>query len=154
MSDAPQTVTIYITCADAARAIDYYRQVFGAVEKLRLAMPGGKVGHAELRIGNSLIMLSDEFPEMNIRGPLAIGGTPVTLCVEVDDTDRVVARAVEAGAKVIQPAADQFYGYRSAKIADPFGHVWGIMTNTGHLSDDEIRRRFEAMTSQLAKAPA
>jgi PhnB protein len=85
---------------------------------------------------------------MNIRGPQAIGGTPVALCIEVDDTDRVVAKAVEAGAKVVKPPQDEFYGYRSAKISDPFGHVWAIMTNTEHLSDDEIRRRFEA------KAPA
>jgi PhnB protein len=154
MSETAQTLTVYITCADAARAIDYYKQVFGAVETMRLAMPGGKIGHAELRIGNSKLMLSDEYPEMNIRSPLAVGGTPEALCVEVDDTDRVVATAVEAGAKVVQPPADQFYGYRSAKIADPFGHVWGVMTNKEHLSDDEIRRRFAAMTQQPEKAPA
>ncbi|HEX2117068.1 MAG TPA: VOC family protein [Alphaproteobacteria bacterium] len=148
MSETAQTLTVYITCADAARAIDHYKQVFGAVETMRLAMPDGKIGHAELRIGNSKLMLSDEFPEINVRSPLAIGGTPVALCLEVDDTDRVVAKAVEAGAKVARPPTDQFYGYRSAKIADPFGHVWDIMTNKEHLSDDEIRRRFEAMTQQ------
>jgi PhnB protein len=154
MSQNTQTLTLYITCADAARAIDYYKRVFGATEKLRLDMPGGKIGHAELRIGNSIFMLSDEYPEMNIRGPQAIGGTPVALCIEVDDTDRVVAKAVEAGAKVVKPPQDEFYGYRSAKISDPSGHVWAIMTNTEHLSDDEIRRRFEAMMKQPAKASA
>ena len=152
MSQTPQTVTIYITCAEAARAIDYYKQVFGAAEKLRLEMPGGKIGHAELRIGNSIIMLSDEYPEMNIRGPLAIGGTPVALSIEVDDADAVAAKAVSAGARMVQPPADQFYGYRSAKVADPFGHVWAIMTNQERLSDDEIRRRFDAMMQQQAPA--
>jgi PhnB protein len=147
-----QTVTIYITCGDASRAIDFYKQVFGATETLRLEMPGGKIGHAELRVGNSNIMLSDEHPEMNIRSPLSIGGTPVAISVEVADTDTVVGRAVEAGAKVIQPPADQFYGYRSAKVADPFGHVWGIMTNKEHLSNDEIRRRFDDMMKQPAGA--
>jgi PhnB protein len=150
MTSATQTVTVYITCSDASRAIDFYKTVFNAGEELRLDMPGGKVGHAELRIGNSLIMLADEFPEMNIRSPLTIGGTPVAIAIEVDDADAVINRAVEAGAKVVQPAADQFYGYRSGKIADPFGHVWGIMTNKEHLSNDEIRRRFEAMMKQPA----
>lgn len=145
-----QTLTIYITCAGAARAIEFYKRAFGAVETLRLDMPDGRVGHAQLRIGNSNIMLSDEWPDMNIRGPLAIGGTPVSITIEVEDTDAALARAVEAGAKVVQPAADQFYGYRSAKIADPFGHVWGIMTNKEHLSDDEARRRFAAWAAQEA----
>lgn len=148
-----QTVTVYIACAGAARAIDFYRQVFGAVETLRLDMPDGRVGHAELRIGNSRLMLSDEYPEMDIRGPLAIGGTPTSIAIEVDDTDRTVARALAAGAKLVQPAADQFYGYRSAKIADPFGHVWAVMTNKEHLSDDEVRRRFDAWKTQPQKAP-
>ena len=152
MSQSPQTLTVYITCADAARAIDYYKRAFGATEKLRLDMPDGKVGHAELRIGNSLFMLSDEFAEMEIRGPQSIGGTPVVLCIEVDDTDRAVAQAVEAGARVVQLPRDEFYGYRSAKVADPFGHVWGIMTNREQLSDDEIRRRFDTMMTQQAPA--
>jgi PhnB protein len=147
-----QTLTIRITCADAGRAIAFYKQAFGAIEGLRLDMPDGRVGHAELRIGGSVFELADEWPEMDIRGPRSIGGTPVALCIDVDDTDRAVARAVEAGATVVQPAADQFYGYRSAKIADPFGHVWAIMTNREHLSDDDIRRRFETWLTQ--KAPA
>ena len=152
MSQSTQTLTVYITCADAARAIDYYKRVFGATEKLRLDMPDGKIGHAELRIGNSIFMLSDEFPEMDIRGPQAVGGTPAILCIEVDDTDSAVAKAAEAGARVVQPPRDEFYGYRSAKVADPFGHVWGIMTNQERLSDDEIRRRFDAMMQQQAPA--
>jgi PhnB protein len=153
MSERP-TLTIRITCADAARAIAFYKKAFGAVEGLRLDMPDGRVGHAELRIGNTVFELADEWPEMDIRGPHSIGGTPVALCIDVDDTDQAVARAVEAGAKVMQPPADQFYGYRSAKIADPFGHVWAIMTNTEHLSDDEIHRRFAAWKTQPQKAPA
>jgi len=147
-----QSLTIRITCADAARAIAFYKQAFGAIEGLRLDMPDGRVGHAELRIGDSILELADEFPEMNIRGPHSIGGTSATLCIDVDDTDRAVARAVEAGAKVVKAPTDEFYGYRAAKIADPFGHVWALMTNTEHLTDDEIRRRFEAWTTR--KAPA
>lgn len=126
--------------------------MFGAVETLRLEMPDGRIGHAELAIGNSTVMLSDEWPDMNIRGPLSIGGTPVAICVEVDDTDALVSRAAAAGATVVQAPADQFYGYCSAKIADPFGHVWGIMTEKERLSNDEVRRRFEQMMKQGAPA--
>lgn len=145
-----QTLTIYITCAGAAGAIDFYKRAFGAVETLRLDMPDGQVGHAELRIGNSKFMLSDEYPAMNIRGPKSIGGTPVSITLEVTDTDAAVAQAVEAGATVVQPPTDQFYGYRSAKVADPFGHMWGLMTNKEHLSDDEVRRRFAEWAAQQA----
>jgi PhnB protein len=152
MAEAKQTITTYITCKDAARAIDFYKTAFGAVEELRLAEPGGKVGHAELRIGTSLLMLSDEYPEMNIRSPQTIGGTPVTIAIEVDDADATVSQAVAAGAKVVQAVADQFYGYRSGKVVDPFGHMWGVMTNKEHLANDEIRRRFEAMMKQPAGA--
>lgn len=147
MSDK-QTISVYITCKDAGSAIDFYKKAFGAVEELRLAEPGGKIGHAELRIGNSLLMLSDEYPEMNIKSPQTIGGTPATISLEVDDADAVVGRAVAAGARVVQPLADQFYGYRAGKVADPFGHVWGVMTNKEHLSNDEIRRRFEDLLKQ------
>ena len=149
---AKQTLTVYITCKDAARAIDFYKQAFGAVEELRLAEPGGKIGHAELRVGNSLLMLSDEYPEMNIKSPQAIGGTPVVISIEVDDADAVFGRAVAAGATVVRPLADQFYGYRAGKVADPFGHVWGVMANKEHLSNDEIRRRFDVMMKQPAGA--
>lgn len=145
-----QTVTAYLICDGAGRAIEFCKQVFGAIETLRLEMTDGRIGHAELTIGNSTIMLADEFPDMNIRGPHSVGGTPVTIGVEVVDTDAVVSRAVAAGATVVQAPADQFYGYRSAKIADPFGHVWGIMTNKEHLSNDEVRRRFEQMMKQGA----
>jgi PhnB protein len=144
MSERP-TLTIRITCAGAARAIEFYKKAFGAVEGLRLDMPDGRVGHAELRIGNASLELADEFPEMNIRGPQPIGGTPATLCLDVDDTDRAVAKAVEAGAKIVKAPTDEFYGYRAARISDPFGHVWAIMTNKEHLSDDAIRRRFADM---------
>jgi PhnB protein len=149
---AKQTITVYITCKDAARAIDFYKNAFGAVEELRLAEPGGKVGHAELRFGNSLLMLSDEYPEMNIRSPQTIGGTAAVISIEVDDTDATVNRAVAAGASVVRAPADEFYGYRAGKIADPFGHVWGVMTNKENLSNDEIRRRFDALMKQPAGA--
>jgi PhnB protein len=148
-----QRLTARIVCAGAARAIAFYKRAFGAVEGLRLDMPDGRVGHAELRIGNSTFELADEFPEMNIRGPHSVGGTPVALCIEVEDTDRAVAQAVEAGAKIVKAPTGEFYGYRAARISDPFGHVWAIMTNTEHLSDDEIRRRFDAWAAQQ-KTPA
>jgi PhnB protein len=153
MSERP-VLTIRITCAGAARAIAFYKKAFGAVEGLRLDMPDGRVGHAELRIGNAVLEVNDEFPEMSIRSPQAVGGTPATLCLDVGDTDRAVAKAVEAGAKIVKAPADEFYGYRAARISDPFGHVWAIMTNTEKLSDAEIRRRFDDMMKQPAKTPA
>ena len=103
--------------------------------------PNGKIGHAELQIGDSVVMLSDEYPEMDVRGPKSIGGTPTTLSLYVDDVDTVVARAVEHGAKLLRPVKDEFYGDRSGQIEDPFGHRWSIATHVEDISPEEMQRR-------------
>jgi PhnB protein len=113
---------------------------------MRLSGPDGKIGHAELQIGDSVLMLSDEWPEMGIRGPGADGGTAVTIGVYVDDVDAVIARAVERGATVVRPVQDQFYGDRSGQILDPWGHRWSIATHVEDVAPDEIARRAAAMS--------
>ena len=133
-------------CVDGAdAAIAFYTEIFGGRERMRLSGPDGKVGHAELQIGDSVLMLSDEWPEMGVRGPGAYGGTAVTLAVYVDDADTVVARAVERGATVIRPVEDQFYGDRSGQVLDPWGHRWSIATHVEDVHPDEIARRATAM---------
>jgi PhnB protein len=143
--DGYPTVTPYLSISGAAAAIDFYMKVFGAKERMRMMQPDGRVGHAELQIGDSCVMLADEFPEMQFRSPRSIGGSPVTLHVYVEDVDGVVARAVEAGAKVLQPVKDQFYGDRSGTVIDPYGHVWNVATHTEDLSMEEIGRRAAAL---------
>ena len=139
--DGYPRVTPYLCVAGANAAIDFYRTVFGAVERMRIPAPGGKIGHAELRLGDSVIMLSDEYPEMNVRGPKSIGGTPVTVSVYVEDVDDAFARAVQAGAKTIRPVENQFYGDRSGQFEDPFGHHWSVATHVEDVPPDEIGRR-------------
>lgn len=142
--DRYHAVTPYLIVADAKAALQFYRQVFGATEAMRLAGANGKVMHAEMQIGDSIVMLADEFPEWDARSPQSIGGTPVGLALYVEDVDGVVGRAVAAGAKVLRPVQDQFYGDRSGTIADPFGHKWTISTHKEDVAPDEMRRRFEA----------
>lgn len=139
--DGYHSVTPYLHVQGAARALDFYKRVFGAVERMRLDMPGGLIGHAEIEIGGSVIMLADEFPSMKIFGPLTLGGTPVTIHLYVHDVDAVVARAVAAGATMVQPVANKFYGDRSGTFADPFGHHWGVATHVEDVSPGEIGRR-------------
>jgi PhnB protein len=146
--DGYHSVTAYLIVHDAAGAIDFYKQAFGAVELMRLADPGGKVGHAEIKIGDSPIMLADEFPQMGFRGPQALGGSPVGIALYVEDVDAGFDRAIRAGAKVLRPVQDQFYGDRSGTLVDPFGHVWTIATHKEDLSAEEIHRRFEASSKQ------
>jgi PhnB protein len=138
------SLTPYLVMRDAARAIDFYRDVFGATEVSRFAMQDGRVGHAELRIGDSNFMLSDEFPEMGYAGPATRGGTTVGMQLYLADCDAVFERAVAAGSKVLKPLADQFYGDRSGTIEDPFGHWWTISTHIEDVSDEEIARRAAA----------
>jgi len=134
-------ITPYLSIKGASDAIEFYKKAFGATEAMRLAQPDGRIGHAELQIGDSRIMLADEFPEMDFRSPRAIGGTPVHLPLYVEAVDTVVGRAVAAGAKVLRPVQDQFYGDRSGSVADPYGHVWHVATHKEDLSPDEIRKR-------------
>ena len=143
-----QTVTPYLTIKDAAAAIEFYKQVFGATEKMRLAEPDGKVGHAEIEIGKTRIMISDEYPEMDVLGPQSRGGTTAGFHILVEDVDAVFSAAVAAGAKELKAVSDQFYGERSGRLADPFGHVWYIATIKEELSDEEVRSRYDALMKQ------
>jgi PhnB protein len=138
------SVTPYLIVDGAARALDFYRQVFQAKERMRMPGPGGKVGHAEFAIGDSVIMLADEHPEMGARGPRAFGGSPVTIMVYVDDVDATVQGAVAAGARLVQTVSDKFYGDRSGTIEDPFGHKWHVSTHVEDVPPDELARRAAA----------
>ncbi len=142
------SVTPYLSVKGAANAIEFYKKAFGATELMRLADPSGKVGHAEIQIGDSPIMLADEYPEMNFRSPQSYGGSPVCLLLYVEDVDARTARAVAAGAKLLRPVKDQFYGDRSGTVADPFGHVWTLATHKEDISPEEINKRFEASMKQ------
>ena len=142
------SLTPYLIVNDAAGAITFYQEAFGATEVMRMDAPGGRVGHAELRIGDSRIMLADEFPDMGARGPKAIGGTPVSLHLYVEDVDAVAKRAVAAGAKEVRPAKDQFYGDRLGTVEDPFGHVWHISTHVEDVPPDELKRRAQQSMGQ------
>jgi PhnB protein len=139
------TVTPYLVIKGAAKAIDYYKNVFGATVVVRMDGPNGSVGHAELQIGDSRIMLADENPAMGNRSAETIGGSPVSLYVYLPDCDAVVAKATAEGAKILKPVEDQFYGDRSGFIQDPFGHLWGIATHKEDVSADEMKKRMQKM---------
>jgi PhnB protein len=138
-------VTPYLSINGAAQAIDFYKRAFGAREILRIPGPGGAVGHAEIEIGGSRIMLSDEYPPLNFMGPRSLGGTPVHIHVYVEDVDRTAHQATGAGAKVLRPVADHFYGDRAGSFEDPFGHVWHIATRKEDVPPAEIARRAAEM---------
>jgi PhnB protein len=139
------TVTPYLIIKGAARAIDFYKKAFGAKELMRFPGPNGTVGHAELKIGDSPIMMADEMPGMAYRSPQSLGGTAVSILIYVDDVDAVAKRAIDAGAKVLKPVQDQFYGDRSGFLEDPFGHQWSIATHTEDVSLEEMHKRTAAM---------
>ena len=141
-------LTPYLIVNDGAAAIDFYERAFGAKLRMRLGGPGGKIGHAELAVGNGLIMLADEHPEMGARGPHTIGGSPVILHLYVADADAVVQRAVEAGATISRPVENAFYGDRTGMITDPFGHAWSVATHVEDVTPQEIERRAAAMAQR------
>ena len=142
--DGYHTLTPYLIVKGGAEALDFYKRAFGAVEEERIQHADGKVGHAEITIGEGCVMLADEHPEIGALSPATIGGTPVSLHLYVEDVDAVVARAVAAGAKLTRPVADQFYGDRVGGVTDPFGHRWFIATRKEDLSSEEIHRRAAA----------
>ena len=142
------SVTPYLIVKGASDAIDFYGQAFGATEIMRLGSPDGKIGHAEMQIGDSRIMLADECPEMNAYAPESPGKSGVGICLYVEDVDAAFAQATAAGAKVQRPLQDQFYGDRSATLEDPFGHVWTIATHIEDVTPEEIQRRMESMMQQ------
>lgn len=137
------SVTPYLVIKGAADAIEFYKRAFGATEIMRMASPGGNIAHAEITIGDSTIMLADEFPEMGHRSPQSIGGTGVSLMVYLEKVDDVFKRAIAAGAKELQPVKDQFYGDRSGTLRDPFGHEWTVATHIEDVPPEEMRRRAE-----------
>ena len=147
------SVTPYLIVDDAAAAIDFYREAFGAAEVLRLRM-GGKIGHAEIKIGDSHVMLSDEWPDMDMAGPAKRGGTSVSLTLYVTDVDLAFARALRAGARQERAVEDQFYGDRTGTLLDPFGHRWSLATHIEEVAPEEMQRRLDAMTAATADAPA
>jgi PhnB protein len=143
------TVTPYLVVKDAAKALDYYAKGLGAKELMRMPGPGGKIMHAEIQIGDSRIMLADEFPEMGAKSPQTIGGSPVGICLYVEDVDTRFKQALAAGAKEERPVKDQFYGDRSGTLVDPFGHKWTIATHKEDVSPEEmIKRGQEFMKKQ------
>jgi PhnB protein len=142
------SVTPYLIVNGAARAIEFYKNVFGATEVMRMADPSGKVGHAEIKIGDSVIMLADEHPEMGHRSPQSLGGSPVGILVYLEDVDATVEKAVGAGAKLERPVQDQFYGDRSGQIRDPFGHVWTVSTHKEDVPPEEMEKRAAAAYKQ------
>ena len=139
--DGYPQVTPYLCVDGAAAAIDFYGKVLGATERMRMGGPDGKVGHAELQIGSGLVMLADEFPDMGQRSPRALGGSPVTVSIYVEDVDAVFAKALDAGAKQIRAVETQFYGDRSGQFVDPFGHLWSVATHVEDVSPEEMARR-------------
>jgi PhnB protein len=146
-------VTPYLVIRDATRAIEFYKKAFGAVELMRLEGPGGTTAHAEVRIGDSIIMLGEELPEMGFRSPQTLGGTPVSLMVYVENCDAFAARAVAAGIGIKRPIQDQFYGDRSGQFEDPFGHVWTVATHKEDVSMEEMQRRMAAMAQHGVGEP-
>lgn len=142
--DTYPRITPYLCVDGAEAAIDFYGKVFGATERMRLPMPNGKLGHAEVQIGDGVLMLSDEDPDWGALAPGTVGGTPVTVSVYVEDVDAVHAAALEAGATETMPVKDQFYGDRSGGFVDPFGHKWMVATHIEDVSPEEIERRMQA----------
>ena len=150
--DGYHSVTPYLYVRGAAAALDFYKRAFNATELFRLDGPDGKVGHAEIRIGDSPVMLADECPEMGARGPKTLGGAGVSLLLYVDNVDARFEQAVAAGGKVLRPVKDQFYGDRSGTLEDPFGHVWTIATHEEDMPPEEMKKRSEAFLKQQGGA--
>jgi PhnB protein len=146
------TLSPYLAVDDAARAIEYYARAFGAKELVRMDGPGGTIGHAELELGDSRIMLSDPFPQASTRPPKDLGGTSASVFMYVEDVDAVVKRAVDAGATVTMEVADQFWGDRFGTITDPFGHVWSIATHVEDVPPDEMAERAKAAMAAMGSS--
>lgn len=142
--DGYHSVTPYLIIKGAAEAIEFYKKAFGATELFRMAQPDGKIGHAEIKIGDSPIMLADEFPEMKYFGPKTLGGSSVSLLIYVADVDTIFKQAIEAGAEEQKPIEDKFYGDRMGSLVDPFGHVWHVGTHTEDVSPEEMEKRAAA----------
>jgi PhnB protein len=145
-------LTPYLRVKDAARAIDFYKQAFGAQEMFRLAEPSGRIAHAELEIGDSRLMISDEFPEMGLFAPHSSEEAPMVIHLYVENVDAIAGAASAAGARMVKDVHDEFYGDRTCKLVDPFGHYWFVATHKEDLEMDEIQRRFTTFMRQMASA--
>jgi PhnB protein len=145
--DYPQVIP-YLTVDDARKAIEFYREVFNATERMRMDGPDGKIAHAEVEIGRGMVMLSDEFPNMGGKTPRTIGGTPVTVMTYVEDVDAVFARALDRGGREVRPLENQFYGDRSGQFEDPWGHLWYVATHVEDVSEEEMTKRMGAMAAE------
>ena len=145
-----QTITPYLAVDDATGAIEFYKRAFGAKERARMEAPGGKIGHAELEIGDSLIMLSDALPGSATKSPSELGGTSVSVVLYVDDVDAVVKRAIDAGGEVAMEVADQFWGDRFGSVRDPYGHVWGVATHVEDVPPEEMAERAKAAMAAMS----
>jgi len=143
--DGHHTVAPYLAIKNAVSALEFYKKAFGATETYKLIIPDGRLGHAEIRLGDSLIMLSDEFPEFGGKAPEALGGSPVSIHLYVEDVDAFVKRAVAEGARVLKPVADQFYGDRSGQLEDPYGHLWWVATHKEDVAPEEMQKRVRAL---------
>ena len=143
-----RTVAPYLAVEDAVRALEFYKTAFGATETYRLTLPDGRVGHAEIRLGDSIVMLADEFPEYGGKAPRAFGGSPVSMHLYVEDVDAVFKRALSAGAHERKPVMDQFYGDRSGQLEDPFGHLWWVATHKEDVAPDEMDKRVRSLFAQ------
>src|SRR5438309_1028245 len=148
------SVTPYLVVNDASRAIEYYKQAFKAKETVRMAGPGGKIGHAELKIGDSMIMLSDEMPGSGNRSPQSLGGSPVSIFLYVENVDSTFNEAVKAGAKADKPPQDMFWGDRFGALTDPFGHIWALATHIEDVTPEEMKKRSEAFMAQMSQGAA
>ncbi len=142
------SVTPYMALRDTVAAIDFYRRAFGAEFVMKLDMPDGKIAHAEMRIGDSVIMMSEENPEWGNKSPLTLGGSPMFLMIYLPDVDAAFAKALAAGATQVRPVEDQFYGDRAGTLKDPYGHQWTLGTHVEDLSQEEVQRRMEAEFAQ------
>jgi PhnB protein len=145
------TVTASLTVRDAAAAIDFYKKALGAQELMRMPMPDGKVGHAELKIGDSIIFLNDEFPQMGHKSPQTLGGASGSIYLYVEDADKAFKRATDAGATTKMPLTNMFWGDRYGQVVDPFGHVWGLSTHVEDVSPEEMERRSKEWAAQMAQ---
>ena len=143
------SVAVTLVVRDAKAAIEFYKQAFGAKHLYSLTMPGGTIAHGEFKIGDTVIMIADENPQWGSKSPQTLGGSPVTLNIMVDDPDAIIAKAEASGAKVLIPASDQFYGYRSGRIQDPFGHIWIVSKMLEELSPEEMQRRMDEWLAQM-----
>jgi PhnB protein len=146
------TVTPYLAVEDAAAAIEYYKKAFGAKERVRMDAPDGKIGHAELEIGDSIVMLSDPFPQASTKPPKELGGTSASVFLYVEDVDSVVQDAIDAGATITMPVEDQFWGDRFGSVTDPFGHLWSIATHVEDVPPEEMAERAKAAMAAMSSS--